>query len=79
MTTTPDGWEMRVTQRCPNIRRHSPGPMMTEGCPCHPTIPMPCPDCYAVETLSRRVPWSALGWEPQPGATGPIPERTETQ
>lgn len=62
-------WTRIVTLRCPNISRHRPGANL-ESCPCHPIIPMPCPDCFAVETVSRRVPWSELGWERQPGATG---------
>ena len=65
---TREGWERHVTARCPNIGRHTTDLERFPGCACHPKIPQPCPDCYAVETLSRRVPWSALGLALQPGA-----------
>lgn len=45
-----------VQHRCPNIGRHGSGP----GCACHPNIPAPCDDCYAIEVITRRVPYSAF-------------------
>lgn len=63
-------FDRSVQLRCPNIGRHTIDPERFPGCPCHPTIPEPCPDCYAIEMLTRRVPWSFLGKEPQPGSAG---------
>lgn len=50
-------WHRIVSHRCPNMGRHG-GPY-SQGCPCHPMIPTPCPECFCVESLSRRVPYQA--------------------
>lgn len=59
-------YQRNVSRRCLNIDRHHEGP----GCSCHPNIPEPCPNCYAIETLSRKVPWHWTGRMRQEGAQG---------
>jgi hypothetical protein len=50
ITGTEGEWEIRVTHRCTRMGEHwGDDP-----------LPTPCPDCYAVETRSRRVPYSVL-------------------
>jgi hypothetical protein len=50
-------WEIRVTHRCKRMDEHMrPDP----SCACHPHLPKPCDECYAIEDRSRRVPYAAL-------------------
>lgn len=45
-----------IQHRCPRMGEHvRPNP----SCPCHPHLPIPCPDCYSIEVRTRRVPFRA--------------------
>lgn len=63
-------YQRSIQHRCINIGKHARFVMTPANCPCHRQIPMPCPDCYAIEVLSRQIPWSALGWPEQGDAEG---------